>query len=109
VYADHSTQCHGGGSLHRRRDRLKVVLYAALRSGGYIPQLEPPHLIPGRLTRPVDAYVPVVDNGLCVALDVTVVSPLLGPTLASTARTSGHAVTPQSNAKLPYTPAFSLL
>jgi hypothetical protein len=34
VYGDHSTQCHGAGSLHRRHDRLKVVLYAALRSGG---------------------------------------------------------------------------
>jgi hypothetical protein len=93
VYGDHSTQCHGGDSLHRRRDRLKVVLYAALRSGGYSPQLEPPHLIPGRLTRPGDVYVPVGDNGLGVAYDVTVVSPLLVPTLASTARTPDHAVT----------------
>jgi hypothetical protein len=93
AYGDHSTQCHGGGSLHRRHDRLKVVLYAALRSGGYSPQLEPPHLIPGRLTRPGDVYVPVGDNGLGVAYDVTVVSPLLGPILASTARTPGHAVT----------------
>jgi hypothetical protein len=92
VYGDHSTQCHGGGSLHRRHDRLKVVLYAALRSGGYSPQLEPPHLIPGRLTRPEDLR-PVGDNGLGVAYDLTVVSPLLGHTLASTARTPGHAVT----------------
>jgi hypothetical protein len=93
VYGDHSTQCHGGGSLHRRHDRLKVVLYAALRSGGCSPQLEPPHLIPGRLTRPGDVYVPVGDNGLGVAYDVTVIYPLLGPNLASTARTPGHAVT----------------
>jgi hypothetical protein len=93
VYGDHSTQCHGGGSLHRRHDSLKVVLYTALRLGGYSPQLEPPHLIPGRLIRPGDVYVPVGDNGLGVAYDVTVVSPLLGPTLASTARNPGHAVT----------------
>jgi hypothetical protein len=93
VYGDHSTQSYGGGSLHLRHDRLKVVLYAALRSGGYSTQLEPPHLIPGRQTRPGDVYVPVGDNGLGVAYDVTVVSPLLGPTLASTARTAGHAVT----------------
>jgi hypothetical protein len=69
-----------------------VVLYAALRSGGYSPQLEPPHLIPGRLARPGDVYVPVSDNGLGVAYDVTVVSPLLGPILASTVRTPGHTV-----------------
>jgi hypothetical protein len=67
VYGDHSTQCHGGGPLHRRHDCLKVVLYTALRSGGYSPQLEPPHLVPGRLTRPGDVYVPVGDNGLGVA------------------------------------------
>jgi hypothetical protein len=79
--------------LHRRHDRLKVVLYAVLRSGGYSPQFEPPHLIPGRLTRPGDVYVPVGGNGLGVAYDVTVVSSMLGPTLASTTRTPGHAVT----------------
>jgi hypothetical protein len=50
-YGDHSTQCHGGGSLHRRHDRLKVVLYAALRSSGYSPQLEPPHLLCETSTR----------------------------------------------------------
>jgi hypothetical protein len=77
VYGDHSPQCNCGGSLHRHHDRLKVVLYAALRSGGYSPQLEPPHLIPGRLTRPGDVYVPIDDNGLGVAYDVTVVSQLL--------------------------------
>jgi hypothetical protein len=70
-----------------------MVLYAAHRSGSYSPQLEPPHFIPGRLIRPGDVYVPVGDNGLGVAYDVTVVSPLLGPTLASTAPTIVHAVT----------------
>jgi hypothetical protein len=85
--------------LHRRHDRLKGVLYAALRSGGYSPLLEPPHLIPVRLTRLGDVYVPVGDNGLGVAYDVTVVSPLLVPTLASTARTPGHAVTPAEQRK----------
>jgi hypothetical protein len=38
-------------------------------------------------------YVPVGDNGLSIAYDVTVVSPLIGPTLTSTARTAGHAIT----------------
>jgi hypothetical protein len=93
VYGDHSTQCHSGVSLHRRHYCLNVVLYAGFRSGGYSPQLEPSHLIPGCLTRPGDVYVPVGDNGLGVAYDVTVVSPLLGPTLASTARAPGHALT----------------
>jgi hypothetical protein len=79
--------------LRRRHDRLKVVLYAALRSGGYSPQLEPPHLIPGHLTCPRDVYVPVGDNGLGVAYDVTIVFPLLGLILVSTARTPGHAFT----------------
>jgi hypothetical protein len=93
VYLDYSTQCRGGGSLHRRHNRLKVILYAALLSGSYRPQLEPPHLIPGRLTRPGDFYVPVGDNGLGVGYDVNVASSLLGLTLTSTARTPGHAVT----------------
>jgi hypothetical protein len=106
---EHSTQCHGGVSLYRRHDRLKMVLYAALRSGGYSPQLEPPHLIPSRLTRPGDIYVPVGDNGYGRAYDVTVESPLLGPTLVSTARTLVTPTPPPSSAKLPSTPAFALL
>jgi hypothetical protein len=79
--------------LYRRHDRLKVFLYESLRSGDCSPQLEQPHITPGRLTRPGDICVPVGDNGLGVAYAVTVISPLLGPILASTARTSsGHAV-----------------
>jgi hypothetical protein len=93
LYGYHYTQCHGGDSFHRPHACPKEVLYAALRSGGYSPQIEPPHLIPGRLTRPGDVYVPVGDNCLGVAYDVTVVSPLLGPTLSSTERTLGYAVT----------------
>jgi hypothetical protein len=40
---------------------------------------------------------------------VTVLTPLLGPILTSTARTPSHAVTTPSSAKLPSTPAFALL
>jgi hypothetical protein len=75
--------------LHRRHDHLNVVLYAALRSGGYSPQLEPPHLIPGLLTRLGDVYLTIADNSLDVAYDVTVATPLLGLFLDSIARTTG--------------------
>jgi hypothetical protein len=73
--------------------------YASLRSGGYSPRLKPPHHIPCRLNRLGDVYVPVGDKGLGVAYDVTVVSPLLVPTLTSTARTPGHAVTAAEKSK----------
>jgi hypothetical protein len=33
----HATQFRGGGTLHIRHNRLKVVYSAALRSGGYSP------------------------------------------------------------------------
>jgi hypothetical protein len=69
-----------------------VALHAALCSGGYIPWLQPPH-IPGRLTRPGDVFGPVGDIGLGVKYNATIVSSLLGPIMASTARTPGYVIT----------------
>jgi hypothetical protein len=76
-YGDHSTQCHGGCSLHLRHNRLKSITYHALKAAGCGPQMETAHLIPGSLIRPGDVYVPVGDNRMAVAYDVTVVSPVV--------------------------------
>jgi hypothetical protein len=82
-YGDHSTQCHGGGSIHRHHNRLKNILYHTLEEAGYSPQMETAHLIPGSLIRPGGVYVSVCDDGMAVAFDVTVVSPVVESSLSS--------------------------
>jgi hypothetical protein len=54
-------------------------------------QIETAHLIPGSLIRPRDVYVPVGDDGMAVAYDVTVVSPVVESSLSSTAHSVGFA------------------
>jgi hypothetical protein len=90
-YGDHATQCHGGGSIHRRHNRLKTILYHTLNPAGYSPQMETAHLVPGSLIRPGDVYVTVGDDGMAVAYDVTVVSPVVESSLSSSARSVGFA------------------
>jgi hypothetical protein len=90
-YGDHSTQCHGGGSIHRRHNSLKNILYHTLKAAGYRPQMETAHLIPGSLIHPGNVYVPVCDDGMAVAYDVTVVSPVVESSLFSSARSFGFA------------------
>jgi hypothetical protein len=75
-YGDHSTQCHGGGSIHRCHNRLKNILYHTLKAAGYSFEMETAHHIPGSLIRPGD---------------VTVVSPVVESSLSSSARSVGFA------------------
>jgi hypothetical protein len=81
----------GGGSLHRGHNRLKNILYHTLKSAGCGPQMETAHLIAGSLIRPGDVYIPVYDNGMEVAYDVTVVSPVVESSTSSSARSVGFA------------------
>jgi hypothetical protein len=48
--------------------------------------METAHLIPGSLIHTGDVYVPVGDDGMAVAYDVTVVSPVVESSLSSSAR-----------------------
>jgi hypothetical protein len=75
----------------RRHKRLKNILYHTLKAAGYSPQMETAHLIPGSLIRPGDVYVPVGDDGMAVAYDVTVVLPVVESSLSSSARSVGFA------------------
>jgi hypothetical protein len=65
------------------------IQHKELAQGGrYSPQAETAHLIPGRI-RPGDVYVPVGDDGMAVAYDVTVGSPVVESSLSSSARSIG--------------------
>jgi hypothetical protein len=76
-------------------------------SGGYGPQLEPPHFILGRLTRPGDVYVPFGNNGLGSAYDVTLCPRYWGPSWPLP-HVPLVTSSPPSSVKLPSTPAFVL-
>ena len=49
-------------------------------------------LLPGQDRRPADVFIPCWAEGLDAALDVTVVNPLQGATLAEAAATPGYAL-----------------
>jgi hypothetical protein len=53
--------------------------------------METAHLIQGSLVRPGDVYVPAGGDGMAVAYDVTVVSPVVESSLSSSARSVGFA------------------
>jgi hypothetical protein len=59
-YGGHSTQCHGGGSIHRRHNRLRNILYHILKEAGCSPQMETAETA---IIRPGDVYVSVGDDG----------------------------------------------
>jgi hypothetical protein len=67
------------------------IIYHTLKAAGYSPQLETAHLMPDSLIRPGDVYVLVGDDGMAVAYDVTVVSPVVESSLSSSARSVGFA------------------
>jgi hypothetical protein len=53
--------------------------------------METAHLIPGSLIRPGDVYALVGDDGMAVAYDVAVVSPVVESSLSSSARSVDFA------------------
>jgi hypothetical protein len=53
--------------------------------------METAHLIPGSLIRPGDVYVPVGNDAMAVAYDVTVVSPVVESSQSSSARSVDFA------------------
>jgi hypothetical protein len=61
--------------------------------------METAHLIPGSLIRPGDVFVPVGDDGLAVAYDVTVVSPVVESAKISSARSIASRRTRQNAGK----------
>jgi hypothetical protein len=61
--------------------------------------METAHLIPCSLIRPGDFYVPVGDDGMAVAYDVTVVSPVVESSLSSSARSVGFAANTAERSK----------
>jgi hypothetical protein len=61
------------------------------------------HLIPGSLIRPGDVYVPVGDDGMAAAYDLTVASPVVESSLSSSARSVGLAAdTPERRKAVHY-------
>lgn len=90
-YHDHALICPGRGDSIIRHNRLVAVVRRHLALAGFAPRTEEPHLLAGTARRPADVYVPCDSDGLPLAIDVTVTSPVSGTALPRAAFAAGHA------------------
>ena len=92
IYGDHALCCGTGGERISRHNALRDAFYDTAVSAGLGPTREGRFLLPGADRRPADVMVPNWVGGRDAALDVTVVHPFQGATLARAATEPGHAL-----------------
>ena len=90
---DHAMSCGVGGERISRHNHLRDALFDTAVASGLGPTKEGRFLLPDDGRRPADVLVPNWAGGRDAALDVTVVNPLQGATIAQAATTPGYALT----------------
>ena len=76
VMDDHAVSCHGRGDMISRHDRIQDKIISTCSGALLSPISEQKSSLPYYNSRPGDIFLPVWNNGLPAALDVTVTSPL---------------------------------
>ena len=99
VMGDHAVSCHGRGDMISRHDRIRnKVIWAG--SGALLsPVSEQKSLLPDNNSRQGDIFLPVWNNGLPAALDVTVTSPLQSSLIINASEKSGFALSAAEDRK----------
>ena len=85
--------CGVGGERISRHNHLRDALFDTAVAAALGPTKEGRFLLPDDGRRPADVLVPNWAGGRDAAMDVTVVNPLQGATLAQAATTPGYALT----------------
>lgn len=100
-HGTHLLSCKMGGSVVRRHDKLRNVVFTACKRAGLAPELEATGLLPGRLARPADVLVRRWPAGgpAVRALDLAVVSPLQRTYVRAAAASATAAATAYSDLK----------
>ena len=93
VMGDHAMSCGVGGERISRHNHLRDALFETAQAAGLGPTKEGRFLLPDDGRRPADVLVPNWSGGRDAAMDVTVVNPLQGATIAQAAATPGYALT----------------
>ena len=90
---DHAMSCGVGGERISRHNHLRDALFDTAVASGLGPTKEGRFLLPDDGRRPADVLVPNWAGGRDAAMDVIVVNPLQGATIAQAATTPGYALT----------------
>ena len=99
VMGDHAVSCHGRGDMISRHDRIRDKIISAC-SGALLSHIsEQKSLLPDNNSRPGDIFLPVWNNGLPAALDVTVTSPLQSSLIINASEKSGFALSAAEDRK----------
>jgi hypothetical protein len=96
---DHSISCGADGNRKERHDRLRDAVFSTAKAASLAPKKEAPSLIPGRLARPGDIYLPLW-RGFKTAFDITVINPLQKALIHRGATSPGHALKVKRDCKL---------
>ena len=98
VMGDHAVSCHGRGDMISRHDRIRDRIISASSGALLSPISEQKSLLPDNNSRPRD-ILPVWNNGLPAALDVTVTSPLQSSLIINASEKSGFALSAAEDRK----------
>ena len=99
VMGDHAVSCHGCGDMISRHDRIRDKIISACSGALLSPISEQKSLLPDNNSRPGDIFLPVWNNGLPAALDVTVTSPLQSSLIINASEKSGFALSAAEDRK----------
>jgi hypothetical protein len=91
LYADHALICPGRGDSIIRHNRLVRVVQRHFTQAGFAPRTEEPYLLAVSARRPGDVNIPFDYDGLPLAIDVTVTSPVSVTALPRASIVAGDA------------------
>ena len=99
VMGDHAVSCHGRADMISRHDCIRDKIISACSGALLSPISEQKSLLPDNNSRPGDIFLPVWNNGLPAALDVTVTSPLQSSIIINASEKSGFALSAAEDRK----------
>ena len=99
VMGDHAVSCHGRGDMISRHDRIQDKSISACSGALLSPISEQKSLLPDNNSRPGDIFLPVWNNGLPAALDVTVTSHLQSSLIINASEKSGFLLSAAEDRK----------
>jgi hypothetical protein len=86
----HALTCHTGGTLTRRHNAIRNIIFHACRKAAWNPALEVAVTGGGKALVPADVYVPKnIAGDQALAVDITVVHPLQQATVALASKVRG--------------------
>ena len=96
---DHAVSCHGRGDMISLQDRIRDKIISTCSEALLSPISEQKSFLPDNNSRPGDIFLPVWNNGLPAALDVTFTSPVQSSLIINASEKSEFALSAAEDRK----------